>query len=332
MTPSDPSNSKPFIFRFLDSLGVAHLCAALNHTHTMSEVTDLPAIESTPTQNSTKLVTSGGIFTALAQKAAAVHSHVMSDITGLVDALAAKATQSDISTAIAGKADTSTVNAALATKADKVSGATNNNFAALDGNGNLKDSGKKAADFAAAGHTHDSIEKNGNWIQVAGDSQDGEIRIRIYNNGDDDTFYISYNDLINVFAPDNTPTPNSERLVRSKGVYSAIAIKANSSDVSNAFNEKGSILNVISNSQTYPIDLDNQQLFNGSKRADILIHANTSVTGQFAIKELFDCTQEGVMYWDESGDDSADDHQADYITVHVLQNGNNYFMSAKFYK
>ena len=57
----------------------------------MSEVTDLPAIESTPTQNSTKLVTSGGIFAALAQKAAAVHSHVMSDITGLVDALAAKA-------------------------------------------------------------------------------------------------------------------------------------------------------------------------------------------------------------------------------------------------
>lgn len=32
-------------------------------------------------------------------------------------------------------------------KADKVSGATNNNFAALDSNGNLKDSGKKASDF-----------------------------------------------------------------------------------------------------------------------------------------------------------------------------------------
>lgn len=32
-------------------------------------------------------------------------------------------------------------------KADKVSGATNNNFAGLDSNGNLKDSGKKASDF-----------------------------------------------------------------------------------------------------------------------------------------------------------------------------------------
>ena len=39
-------------------------------------------------------------------------------------------------------------------KADKVSGATNNNFAALDANGNLKDSGKKASDFADAAHTH----------------------------------------------------------------------------------------------------------------------------------------------------------------------------------
>lgn len=35
-------------------------------------------------------------------------------------------------------------------KADKVSGATADNFAGLDGNGNLKDSGKSASDFATA--------------------------------------------------------------------------------------------------------------------------------------------------------------------------------------
>lgn len=39
-------------------------------------------------------------------------------------------------------------------KADKVSSATSGNFAGLDANGNLTDSGSKAADFAAAGHTH----------------------------------------------------------------------------------------------------------------------------------------------------------------------------------
>ena len=37
-------------------------------------------------------------------------------------------------------------------KADKVSGATENNFAGLDANGNLKDSGYKASDFQAAGN------------------------------------------------------------------------------------------------------------------------------------------------------------------------------------
>jgi hypothetical protein len=39
-------------------------------------------------------------------------------------------------------------------KADKVSGATSGNFAGLDANGNLTDSGKKTADFAAASHNH----------------------------------------------------------------------------------------------------------------------------------------------------------------------------------
>ena len=38
----------------------------------------------------------------------------------------------------------------LSNKADKVTGATNGDFAALDANGNLTDSGKKASDFATA--------------------------------------------------------------------------------------------------------------------------------------------------------------------------------------
>ena len=45
----------------------------------------------------------------------------------------------------------SALDTALDGKADKVSGATNGNFAALDSNGNLVDSGKKPADFQAAG-------------------------------------------------------------------------------------------------------------------------------------------------------------------------------------
>ena len=47
-------------------------------------------------------------------------------------------------------AKTADVTSALGKKADKVSKATAGNFAGLDANGNLTDSGKKAADFVAA--------------------------------------------------------------------------------------------------------------------------------------------------------------------------------------
>ena len=49
-----------------------------------------------------------------------------------------------------GKADTALQDSDIADKADKVSGATADNFAGLDSNGNLKDSGSKASDFATA--------------------------------------------------------------------------------------------------------------------------------------------------------------------------------------
>ena len=55
-----------------------------------------------------------------------------------------------ISTALADYAKTSDVNTGLGKKADKVTKATAGNFAGLDANGNLTDSGKKAADFVAA--------------------------------------------------------------------------------------------------------------------------------------------------------------------------------------
>lgn len=45
------------------------------------------------------------------------------------------------------------------TKADKVEGATEDNFASLDENGNLQDSGKSPDDFASASHSHSKIIK-----------------------------------------------------------------------------------------------------------------------------------------------------------------------------
>lgn len=53
------------------------------------------------------------------------------------------------------------VETALSDKADKVSGATNNNFAALDASGNLKDSGKKASDFTTKTAYLGNLANNG---------------------------------------------------------------------------------------------------------------------------------------------------------------------------
>lgn len=53
----------------------------------------------------------------------------------------------------------------LGGKADKVVGATNGNFAGLDSNGNLIDSGKNASDFASASNVH-SIPSGGTSGQV----------------------------------------------------------------------------------------------------------------------------------------------------------------------
>ena len=46
-------------------------------------------------------------------------------------------------------------------KADKVSEATSGNFAGLDNNGNLTDSGSKASDFATSSHSHGNITNGG---------------------------------------------------------------------------------------------------------------------------------------------------------------------------
>ena len=55
MTPSNPDNSQPLIYRILDSLGVAHLVAPVNHFHSKAEVLGL---ESTLSQLGYKITKS----------------------------------------------------------------------------------------------------------------------------------------------------------------------------------------------------------------------------------------------------------------------------------
>ena len=71
----------------------------------------------------------------------------------------------------------------LSGKADKVTGATTGNFAGLDENGNLTDSGKKAADFAAANHVHGNIGNDGKMTDTAAGAANGDKLVVASSNG-----------------------------------------------------------------------------------------------------------------------------------------------------
>lgn len=91
MTPENQNNGNPLIYRFLDSLGILHQVVPVEHTHreligqsvslivggteVEIETSDLQNLiraladpDTTPTASSDKLVTSGGVYSALAGK------------------------------------------------------------------------------------------------------------------------------------------------------------------------------------------------------------------------------------------------------------------------
>lgn len=125
------------------------------HTHTVSQITDFPALgtaaakDSTNavTQNSTDLVESGAVYTALGDKADKVSGATNGNFAGLDS-------NGNLTDSGSKASDFLTSHQDISGKADKVQSATNGDFAGLDANGNLTDSGSKAADFAAASHTH----------------------------------------------------------------------------------------------------------------------------------------------------------------------------------
>lgn len=129
MTPSNPTNGQPLIYRIMDARGVSHLVACINHTHAQSEVDGLPAeladkADATATQ------------AALNGKANLVHTHTQSEIDGLQSALL-------------NKADAGTTDIKLNEKINKVPSATSGDIAVFDIDGAVEDSGTKVSDLQA---------------------------------------------------------------------------------------------------------------------------------------------------------------------------------------
>ena len=114
---------------------------------------------STVTQNDTDLVESGGVYTAIDD---AIKDLDVSD-TAVAGSYVTEVSETDGKISVTREAadaaptasskkmvESGGVYTALDDKADKVASATNGNFAGLDANGNLTDSGKKASDFSTA--------------------------------------------------------------------------------------------------------------------------------------------------------------------------------------
>ena len=101
-------------------------------------------------------------------------------------------------------------------KADKVDNATDGNFAGLDANGNLTDSGKKASDFT--GKSFDGTSQEWAALSAAQKAEyaDGLVLIK--------------NDTANAMLVDSTPTEGSNNLVKSGGVYAHRVVAGKQAD------------------------------------------------------------------------------------------------------
>lgn len=110
--------------------------------------------------------------------------------------------------------DSTKVNVAINAKADKVSNPTSGNFAGLDSNGNLTDSGSKASDFLTS---HQDI--SGKADKVSGATSGHFAGLDANGNLTDSGKKAS--DFQTALTFDSTPTQNSTNPVTSGGVYAA---------------------------------------------------------------------------------------------------------------
>lgn len=110
--------------------------------------------------------------------------------------------------------DSTKVNVAINAKADKVSNPTSGNFAGLDSNGNLTDSGSKASDFLTS---HQDISGKADKVSGATSGHFGGLDA----NGNLTDSGKKASDFQTALTFDSTPTQNSTNPVTSGGVYAA---------------------------------------------------------------------------------------------------------------
>ena len=226
MTPSNPTNSQPLIYRIADKLGVFHLVAPVDHTHTYAEVPGL--------QDELNEVWAG---------------------------LNEKANQEDVTEALAGKQNVLTFDSAptagstnpvtsggVKAALDAKQNALTFDSAPTEGSYNPVTSGgvKNALDNKATYYAIESREyPEDGYSQVTADNDaelGGNIVITVRKgNEQTKTLHIHSDNIENLeralTTPDTTPTANSTNLVTSGGVKAALDGKAPAGDTAVIFNE-----------------------------------------------------------------------------------------------
>lgn len=231
MTPANPNNSQPLIYRIADALGITHLVVAVQHSHLMSEIEGLVSALAgkSNTDHTHKLLlynpssspdgfagfsSSGrGNFTIGVQESKSINlmfgAYTKASITNTnVDNLA-RALQDPDTTPTAGSSKLVTSGGVAA---------------ALDSKAN-----KSLFDYTVSGIGRAFIQLG------TDDETEINVEIQVAKNGVTDNVDITLDNMPNLQralqTPDSTPTANSNKLVTSGGVKAALDGKADRKEV-----------------------------------------------------------------------------------------------------
>lgn len=236
MTPSNPTNSQPLIYRIADKLGVFHLVACINHTHEQSEVEGLQSAllskadaSSTDTKINGKIsrvptATNGNIAefdddgnikdsgkkTSDFMLAMTVDSTPTADSANLV-------TSGGVAAALEGKMDKMTVDSTPT--ADSANLVTS---------GGVKGALSQKADKRLIDNTVSGAGRA--FIQLGTDDEtEIYVEMQVAKNGVTENADITVDNIPNLQralqTPDSTPTANSDKLVTSGGVKAALDVQ-----------------------------------------------------------------------------------------------------------
>lgn len=264
MTPANPDNSKPLIYRIADALGITHLVVAVQH------------------------------------------SHLMSEITGLVDALAAKANAVPAGSPTGGIVIANTageLSRSNKTLNDLMPVMTIDSTPTASSPNLITSGGVKAAlaNYSLTSHIHNYITYTTGSIGVYQDqeTQDGYVGVVLYDATEqaNQTFSITVEDLSNVFNPDTTPTANSSKLITSGGV------KASLTAINNALSAKAPLADTqvmyksLDKSQGGGVQyIDVDEMFQGGNTQVSLIIENSYEEKVPLVDAFFSQTQDAFAF------------------------------------